>query len=78
MPSIGEVHLKLFGTVPCRRLRSIPPFAADRTRVLVHATFLNQLDEMYHTSNFSNEEDDDSPMQGSAEPAGSDLALRQR
>jgi hypothetical protein len=53
-------------------------FAADRMRVLVHATFLNQLDEMYHNSNFSNEEHDDSPMQGSAEPAGSDLALRQR
>lgn len=53
-------------------------FAADRMRVLVHATFLNQLDEMYHNSNFCNEEHDDSPMQGSAEPAGSDLALRQR
>jgi hypothetical protein len=54
-------------------------FATDRTRVLVlHATFLNQLDEMYHNSNFCNEEHDDSPMQGSAEPAGSDLALRQR
>lgn len=53
-------------------------FAADWTRVLVHATFLNQLDEMYHTSNFANEEDDDGPTQEGAEPVGSELALRKR
>ena len=28
-------------------------FVADWTRILVHAMFLNMLDEMYHTSNFS-------------------------
>mmetsp|Transcript_41920 Transcript_41920/g.76644 ORF Transcript_41920/g.76644 Transcript_41920/m.76644 type:complete len:284 (+) Transcript_41920:64-915(+) len=34
-------------------------FAADWTRVLVHAMFLNQLDEMYHTSNFNDDADVD-------------------
>ena len=30
-------------------------FAADWTRVLMHATFLNQLDEMHHTDNFNDD-----------------------
>lgn len=34
-------------------------FAADWTRVLMHATFLNQLDEMHHTWNFNDDVDDD-------------------
>lgn len=34
-------------------------FVADWTRVLVHAMFLNQLDEMYHTTRFDDPENGD-------------------
>jgi hypothetical protein len=41
-------------------IRSIA-FAADWTRVLMHATFLNQLDELHHTWNFSDDVNNDAP-----------------
>lgn len=62
-------------------------FAADWTRVLVHACFLNQLDEMYHTTNFNADFDADDDDDGDGNNTNRDcersnvpgqLALRQR
>lgn len=41
-------------------------FAADWTRVLVHAMFMNQLDELYHTSDFR----DDANGEGNSPSSG--------